>query len=87
MIHEMVILPGVFCAVFLHCFSLYENGVESKMFGSKEEEDGAKLHSWKLNGSCSSPDNARVIKLRRMWWVVHVERVRVMGNCRGGKII
>jgi hypothetical protein len=65
---------------------LYENEVQSKMFGSKKEENGTKLHSWKLNSSCSSPDIARPIKSRRMLWVVHVECARVMGIAGEGRL-
>jgi hypothetical protein len=39
-----------------------------------------KLHNEELNNFCSSPNNVRVIKLRRMRWAGHVA---IVGERRG----
>jgi hypothetical protein len=53
-----------------------------KIFGPTKEEDGSwrTLHNDELHSLYSSPNNVRVIKLRRMRWAGHVA---LMGEGRG----
>jgi hypothetical protein len=53
-----------------------------RIFGPKREEDRSwrKLHNDEFHSLYSSPNIVRVIKSRRMRWVVHVTR---MGEGRG----
>jgi hypothetical protein len=53
---------------------VFEKSVLRKIFGPEREEDG----SWRK--LYSSPNIVRVIKSRRMRWVVHVA---CMGKARG----
>jgi hypothetical protein len=62
---------------------VFENTVLRKIFGPKKDEgtgEWRRLHNEELYGKYSSPNIIRVIKLKRIRWVVHVER---MGE-RGG---
>ena len=62
---------------------MYENRVLRRIFGPKSDEvtrEGRKLHDEELNDLYSSLNTVRVIKLRRMRWVGHVER---MGEKKG----
>jgi len=62
---------------------VYENRVLRRIFGPKSDEvtrEGRKLHDEELNDLYSSLNTVRVIKLRRMRWVGHVER---MGEKKG----
>jgi hypothetical protein len=56
---------------------VFENRVLRRIFGPKWEEDGSwrKLHNDELHILYSSPNIVRVIKSRRMRWVVHVARM------------
>jgi hypothetical protein len=60
----------------------FENRVLRRIFGPKREEDGScrKLYNDELHSLYSSPNIVKVIKLRRMRWAGHVER---MGKERG----
>ena len=61
----------------------FENRVLRIIFGPKREEvtdEWKTLHDEALNDLYSSPNNARVIKSRRMRWAGHVAR---MGERRG----
>jgi hypothetical protein len=61
---------------------VFENRVLRRIFGSKMEEDGSwrKLHKDDLHNLYSSPNIVRMIKSRRMRWVIHVA---CMGEGRG----
>jgi len=62
---------------------VFENMVLRRIFGPRRDEvtgEWGILHKEELNDLCSSPNNVRVIKLRRMRWVGHVAR---MGEERG----
>jgi len=62
---------------------VFENRVLSRIFGPKRDEvtgEWRKLHNEELNDLYCSPNNVRVIKLRRMRWAEHVAR---MGERRG----
>jgi hypothetical protein len=64
-----------------HRLRIFEHRVLRRIFGPKREENGSwrKLHS-DLHSLYSSPNIVRVIKLNRMRWAGHVER---MGEGRG----
>ena len=50
-----------------------------RIFGPKRDEETRewrRLHNEELNESYTSPNIVRVIKSRRMKWVVHVARMR-----------
>jgi hypothetical protein len=69
---------------------MFENRVLRRICGPKWDEvrwERRKRHNEELNGLCSSPNNIRMIKSRRMRWAGHVERMcerrcvyRVMGG-------
>jgi hypothetical protein len=55
-----------------------ENGVLTRIFGSKRDEvtvEWRRLHNEELNALYSSPNNIRVIKSRRVRWAGHVVRM------------
>jgi hypothetical protein len=60
-----------------HRLRVFQNRVLRKIFGPKREEDGSwiKLHNDELHDLYCSPNIVRVIKSRRMGWVVHVARM------------
>jgi len=54
---------------------VFENRVLRRIFEPKRDKvtgEWAKLHNEELNDLYSSPDDVRVIKLRRMRWAGHV---------------
>jgi hypothetical protein len=54
---------------------VFENKVLRRLFGPKSEEatrEWRKRHNEEHNNLCCSPNIVRVIKSRRMRWVVHV---------------
>ena len=56
---------------------MFYNGVLRRIFGPKRDEvrgEWRKLHNDKFNDLYCSPNIFRVIKSRRMRWVVHVAR-------------
>jgi len=55
----------------------FENGVLSRIFGPKREEDGflRKLHNDELPNMYSLPNVVKVIKSRKMRWAGH-------GSCK-----
>jgi hypothetical protein len=60
-----------------HRLRVFENRV-LRIFGPKRDEvtgEWRKLHSGELHNLCSSPDNIRQIKSRRMRWAGHVARM------------
>jgi len=62
---------------------VFENMVLKRIFGPRRDEvrgEWRRLHNEELNVLYSSPNIARVIKLRRMRWAGHVAR---MGEERG----
>jgi len=62
---------------------VFENRVLRRIFGPKRDEvtgEWRKLHNKELNELYSSPDDVRVIKLRRMRWAGHVA---CMGDRKG----
>jgi len=62
---------------------VFENRVLRRIFGPRRDEvtgEWRRLHNAELNDMYSSPNIVRVIKSRRMRWVVHVAR---MGEERG----
>jgi hypothetical protein len=65
-----------------HRLRVSENRMLRRIFGRKREEDGSwrKLHDDELHNLCSSPNILRVVKSRRMRWLVHVA---CMGEGRG----
>jgi hypothetical protein len=65
-----------------HRLKVFENRMLRRIFGPEREEDRSwrKLHNDELHILYSSPNIARVIKLRRMRWEGHVAR---MGEGRG----
>jgi hypothetical protein len=89
-IYKTVILPVVLygCETWSlilreeHRLRVFENRVLRRIFGPKSEENGSwrKLHKNELRSLYFSPNIVRVIKLRRMRWAGHVER---MGEGRG----
>jgi hypothetical protein len=60
-----------------HRLRVFENRVLRRIFGPKREEEGSwrKLYNDELHDLCSSPNNVRVIKSRRMRWAGHVARM------------
>jgi hypothetical protein len=58
-----------------HRLRVFENRVLRRIFGPKREEDGLyrKLHNDELHSLYSSLNIVRMIKLRRIRWVGHVE--------------
>jgi hypothetical protein len=60
-----------------HGLRVFENRVLRRIFGPKTEDDGSwrKLHNDELHSLYSSPNIVRVIKSRRMKWVVYVARM------------
>jgi hypothetical protein len=89
-IYRTVILPVVLygCKTWSvtlgdkHRLRVFESRVLRKIFEPKREEDGLwrKVHNDELHNLYSSPNIVRVIKLRRMRWVVHLA---CMGEGRG----
>jgi hypothetical protein len=62
---------------------VFENRVLRRIFGpkrDKETREWRKLHNEELNDIYSSPTFVHFIKVRRMRWTGHVER---MGEMRG----
>jgi hypothetical protein len=62
---------------------VFENWVLGKIFGHKRDEvtgEWKKLHNEELSGVFCSPNIIRVMKLRRIRWVMQVAR---MGKRRG----
>jgi hypothetical protein len=60
-----------------------ENRILRRIFGRKWDEvtgERRKLHNEKLHDLYSLPSIFRVIKLRRMRWVIHVARVEERGG-------
>jgi hypothetical protein len=60
-----------------HRLRVFENRV-LRIFGPKRDEVTAewrKLHNEELHDLYSSPSIIRIIKSRRMRWVIHVERM------------
>jgi len=58
---------------------VFGNRVLRRIFGSKRHEvtgEWRKLHNEELNDLYTSPNNARVVKPRRLRWAVHVVRMR-----------
>jgi hypothetical protein len=58
---------------------VFENRVLRRIFGSKMDEvtgEWRKLHNEELSDLYSSPNNVRVIKLRRIRWAEYVARMR-----------
>jgi len=88
-IYKTIILPVVYgCETWSltlreECrLRVFENRV-LRIFGPKRNEvtrEWRKLHNEELNDLYSSPSIVRMIKLRRMRWAGHVER---MGERRG----
>jgi hypothetical protein len=73
---------------------VFENRVLRRMFGLKTEEVAGScrwLHSENLHNLYPSPNNIRVIKSRRVQWVIHVACMGFMrsvykmlvGECTG----
>jgi len=57
---------------------VFENMVLRRIFGPRRDEvtgEWRRLHNEELNDLYSSPNIVRVIKLRRMRWAGHVERM------------
>jgi hypothetical protein len=57
---------------------VFENRALRRIFGAKRDEvtgGRRKLHIEELHNLYSSPNIIKMIKLRRMRWVGHVERV------------
>jgi hypothetical protein len=81
-IYKTVILPVVLhgCETWSltlgekHRVGVFENRVLRKIFGPKREEGGSwrKFRNDEVHDLYSSPNNVRVIKLRRMRWAGHV---------------
>jgi hypothetical protein len=64
--------------VYLVTYSLFENRVLRRIFGSKREAvtgGWRKLHNEELHNLYSSLSIIRMIKSRRMWWAGHVARM------------
>ena len=62
---------------------MFENRVLRRVFGPKRDEvtgEWKKLHNEELRDLYSLPNIVRVVKSRRMRWVVHVARI---GEVRG----
>jgi hypothetical protein len=60
---------------------MFEKRVLRKMFGYKREEvveDWRRLYNEELHNLDASPNNIRVVKLRRVRWVEHVTCVGEM---------
>jgi hypothetical protein len=57
-----------------HRLRVSENRMLRKIFGRKRKENGPwrKLHDDELHGLCSSPNNVKVIKSRRVKWAGHI---------------
>ena len=65
---------------------VFENRVLRRICGPKRDEvtgEWRKLHNEELNDLYCSPNNARVIKSRRMIWAWHVARMGWGGACTG----
>jgi hypothetical protein len=60
-----------------HRLRVFETRMLRKISGPKREEDGSwrKLHNDELHSLYSSPNIVKIIKSRRMRWVVHVARM------------
>jgi len=57
---------------------VFESRILRRIVGHKTDKvtgESRKLHNEELNDLCSSPSIVQVIKLRRMRWVGHVERM------------
>jgi hypothetical protein len=57
---------------------VFENRVLRGIFGPKRDEvtgEWRKLHNGELHNLCSSPDNIRQTKSRRIRWAGHVARI------------
>jgi hypothetical protein len=66
-----------------HVLRVFEDRVLRRIFGLKRDEmvgGGRKLHNNDLHNLHSSPSIIIMISLRRMRWVVHVERLWEMRN-------
>jgi hypothetical protein len=62
---------------------VFENRVLRRIFGPKRDEvtgEWRKLHNDELRDLYSSPSIIRIIKLRRMRWADHVERMEGRGT-------
>jgi len=65
---------------------VFENMVLRRIFGPRKDEvtgEWRRLHNEELNDLYCSPNIVRVIKSKRMWWVVHVARVGEERGCIG----
>jgi len=85
-IYRTILLPLVLCGceTWSRTFRkerrlrVLENRVLSRIFGPKRDDvtrEWRKLHYEELNDLYSLPNIVRVIKLRRIRWVWHVERM------------
>jgi hypothetical protein len=85
-IYKTIIFPVVVCGCETwpltvreeHKQRVFENRVLRRIFGPKRDrvpEGCRKLHNEDLHNLYSSPSIIRIIKLRRMRWAGHVERM------------